>query len=134
MLRAHERDTAKSEGYSHPSRLCRSIEGPQWDPQSPGRAGRVRELTKSSRSKFKIVWRQFNADQFLGHQLVWKVRSVQLGTGNKCLCSVRSVQFIQFISRTLPALARIDLAGSVRFRLGSVHRISNCLGGAEEQF
>ena len=47
------------------------------------RAGRVCELTKSSRSKFEVVWRQFNADQFLGHQLFWKARSVQLGTGNK---------------------------------------------------
>ena len=124
----------RAKGTATPPGSAGPLEGPQWDPQSPGRAGRVRELTKSSRSKFKIVWRQFNADQFIGHQLVWKVRSVQLGTGNKCLCSVRSVQFIQFISRTLPALARIDLAGSVRFRLGSVHRISNCLGGAEEQF
>ena len=48
------------------------------------------------------------------------------GTGANCLRSVLSVQYIQLSSRTLPALTWIDLAGSVRLRLGSVHRISNC--------
>ena len=44
------------------------------------------------------------------------------GHGTECLRSVRSAQFIQFISQTLPPLVPIDLAGSVRLRLGSVHR------------
>ena len=57
------------------------------------------------------------------------IYSVQ-GTGAKCLRSVRSVQFS---SRTVSALTRIDLAGSVRLRLGLVHRVSNWLGGAKEQ-
>ena len=51
--------------------------------------------------------------------------------GAKCLRSVRSVHFIP---RNLPALTRSDLANSVRLRLGSVNRVSNCLGGAEERF
>ena len=50
------------------------------------------------------------------------IYSVQ-GTGAKC--SVRSVQFS---SRTVPTLTRIDLAGSVRFGLGLVHRVSIWLG------
>ena len=96
------------------------------------KAGRVRELKRSSRSEFKMVSHQFNTVQFPSNQFVWKVRSVQLGTrGPKCL---RSVQFIQFRSQTLPALALIDPTRSVRFSLGSVHRIPNCLGAAEEQF
>ena len=41
------------------------------------RAGRVRELTRSSRSKFKMVWHQFSSVQFPSHQFVRKVRSVQ---------------------------------------------------------
>ena len=36
------------------------------------------------------------------------------GQGAKCLHSVRSAQFTQLISRALPALARIALAGSVQ--------------------
>ena len=44
-----------------------------------------------------------------------------------------SVHSVQFGSRTLPAPTLIDLAGSVRLRLGSVHGVSNCLGGAEQQ-
>ena len=95
------------------------------------RAGGVLELTKSSRSKFKIVCNQFSTVQFLSHQFVFKVRSVQFGTGG----TSASVQFLQFSSvSALPAVTRIDLAGSVRLSLGSVHRASSCLGGAEEQF
>ena len=59
----------RAKGTATPPGSAGPLEGPQWGPQSPGRAGRVRELIKSSRSKFKIVWRQFNVDQFLGHQL-----------------------------------------------------------------
>ena len=42
------------------------------------KAGTVRELTRSSRSKFKMVWHQFSTVQFPSHQFVWKVRTVQL--------------------------------------------------------
>ena len=41
------------------------------------RAGTVRELTRFSRSKFKMVWHQFSTVQFPSHQFVWEVRSVQ---------------------------------------------------------
>ena len=34
------------------------------------RAGRVRELTRSSLSKFKMVWHQFSTVQFPSHQFV----------------------------------------------------------------
>ena len=94
------------------------------------RTGRVRELTKSSRSKFKMVWHQVSTVQLPSNQIVWKVCSVQFGAWEPSA----SAQFVQFISRTLPALARIDLAGSVRLRLCSVLRVPNCLGGVEEQF
>ena len=73
--------------------------------------------------------------------LVWEVRSVQFETRGQVPGLRRSVpargasvQFVKFISQTLPALVWIDLAGLVRLRLGSVHRASKCLGGAEEQF
>ena len=35
---------------------------------TPTRAGRVRELPRSSRSRFKMVWHQYST---------WKVRSIQ---------------------------------------------------------
>ena len=41
------------------------------------RAGRVHELSRSSRSKFKMVLHQFSSVQFPSRQLAWKVRSVQ---------------------------------------------------------
>ena len=47
---------------------------------------------------------------------------------------LRSVQFIQLISRTLLALTQMELAGSVGIMLGPVHRIPNYLGGAEESY
>ena len=43
----------------------------------PDRSGRVRELTRSSRLKFKMVWHQFSTVRCHSHQLVWKVRSFQ---------------------------------------------------------
>ena len=43
------------------------------------RAGRVRELTRPSHSKFKMIWHQFGTVQFPSHQFVWKVRPVQCG-------------------------------------------------------
>ena len=58
------------------------------------RAGRLRELVRSSRSKFKLVWRQFSTVQFPRHQFVWKVRSVQFGA----LGPSASVQFVKFSS------------------------------------
>ena len=45
-----------------------------------GRAGRVRVLARSSRSKLKMPWRQFCTVQFPSHQFVLGVRSVQFGT------------------------------------------------------
>ena len=42
------------------------------------RAGRVRGLTRSRRSKFKTAWHQFSTVQFLSYQVVLKVRSVHV--------------------------------------------------------
>ena len=83
-----------------------------------------------------MVWPQFSAVQFSSHQFVWKVRSVQFGEW----WPSASVQFVQFSSvhsvqfTNSSGLTRIDLAGSVLLRFGSVDRVSDCLGGAEEQF
>ena len=56
------------------------------------RAGRVRELPRSSRSRLKMVWHQFSIVQFPSHQFVWKARSVQVGARGPN-ASVQSVQF-----------------------------------------
>ena len=42
------------------------------------RAGRVGELTRSSRSEFKMIWHQFSTVQFPSHQLAWEVCLVHL--------------------------------------------------------
>ena len=47
------------------------------------RARRVRELARPSRSKLKMVCRQFSTVQFLCHQYVLKVRSVHLMGGHR---------------------------------------------------
>ena len=73
-----------------------------------------------------MAWHQFSIVQFPSHQFVWKVPSVQSGARKPSA----SVPFVQFSSRTLPVSTRIDLAGSIRPRLGSVHRVFSCLGGA----
>ena len=59
------------------------------------------------------------------HQFVWKAHSVQFGAPGPSA----SVQVVQLSSRTLPALTRIDLAGLVRLRIGSVRPVSNWLRG-----
>ena len=79
-------------------------------------------------------WVGFSSVQFSSLVTSLSGKFAQFGHGAEYLRSVRSVQFIQFILRTLPALARIDLAGSVWLRLGSVHQVFKCLEGAEEQF
>ena len=65
-------------------------------------AARVRELTRSSRPKFKKVWQQFSTVQFPSHQLDWKVRSVQFGawwpSASVQFSSVHSVRFTNFSS------------------------------------
>ena len=61
---------------------------------------RAGEIVRSYRSKFKLVSHQFSTVQFPRHQFVWKVRSVQFAAPGPSA----SVQFIQFSSRTLPAL------------------------------
>ena len=87
-------------------------------PKQYCRAVRARKLTRFSCPKFKLVWHQFSTVQFHSHRLLWKVRSVQFGARGP-----GSVQIIQFITRTIPAPAQIDLADSVQLRLGPVHRI-----------
>ena len=56
------------------------------------RAGSVRELLRSSSSKFIRLWLQFSLVQFPSSNLLWKVRSVQL---NK-VPLISKVQFVQF--------------------------------------
>ena len=63
------------------------------------RAGRVRELKRSSRSKFKMVWYQFNTVQFPSHQFVWKVRTVQFRVWGRSA----SVQFSSVQARISPS-------------------------------
>ena len=74
-----------------------------------------------------MSWHQFSTVQFPCQQFVWKARLVQFGARGPSA----SAQFVQFSSSTLPDLTRIDLGGSVRLSLGSIHRVSNCSGGAE---
>ena len=56
------------------------------------RAGSVRELLRSSSSKFMRLWLQFSIVQFPSSNLLWKVRSVQF---NK-VPLISKVQFVQF--------------------------------------
>ena len=63
------------------------------------RAGRVRELTKSSRSKFKIVWHQFSTVLVTG--LSGKFVQFRLGHGDQRL---RSVQFSSGSVRSIEPL------------------------------
>ena len=57
------------------------------------RAGRVRELTRFFRSKFKMVWHQFITVQFPSHQFDWKARSAQFGaSGPSAAVQFSSVQ------------------------------------------
>ena len=95
-------------------------------------ARRLRSLTGFSRSKFKMVWQQFSTVQFPSHHFAGKSFSPARGTEAKCLPLVCSVKLMQFHPQTFPILTRIDLAGSVCPRLGSVPRVSSCLGGEEE--
>ena len=62
-------------------------------------AGRVRELTTSSRSKFKMIWHQLSTVQFSSHQFVWKVHSVHLmGASNFKTFNKFSSRFTQLCS------------------------------------
>ena len=54
------------------------------------RAKRVGELTRSLRSKFKMVWHRFSKVQFPSHHFGWKVRPVQFGARWP---NAKSVQF-----------------------------------------
>ena len=84
---------------------------------SATRAGRVRELTRSSRSKFKMVWHQFSTVQFPCLQLVWKVRSVQFGA------SSASVQFSSVQARFSPSSLQLFGRGRGKF-LGPIQQKS----------
>ena len=57
-------------------------------------AGRVRELSRSSRLQFRMVWHQFNTVQFPSHHFVWEVCSIQFGVRGPGGC----VQFVEFSS------------------------------------
>ena len=61
------------------------------------RTGRVRELTKYSPLKFKMVWHQFSKVQCPNYQFVWNVRSVQFGARRPSA----SIQYVQFSSFSL---------------------------------
>ena len=67
------------------------------------RAGIVRELARSSRSKFKRVWHQFITVQFPRHQFGWKDRSVQFGApGPSASVQFSSVLSAQFSNSSDP--------------------------------
>ena len=106
-------------------------------PPSAGRVrdkvGRVCELTKSSRPKFNMVWRQFSTVQFPIHHLSGKFVQFSSGYGGQ-VPPFSSFSSVQFSSQTFPVLTQIDLTGLVRLSISSVHRVSNCLRGVEEQF
>ena len=83
--------------------------------------GRIRKLTGSSRSKFKMVSNQFSAFQFPSPQFVWNVRSVQFGAQ----VQNTSVQFSSFSSDHglfRPWLGQTWLA---RFGPGSIQSIGS---------
>ena len=63
------------------------------------RAGSFRELTRSSRSKFKMVWQQFSTVLFPSHQFLLKVRSVQFWAWGPSV----SVQFSSVQARFSPS-------------------------------
>ena len=113
------------------SKPCSKVKLPQGSQHAWSRAGRVRELARS-RSKFKLVWHQFSTVQLSIHHFVWKLHLFSSGHRGQ-VSPFSSFSSVQFSSRTVSALTRIDLAGSVRLRLGLVHRVSNWLGGAKEQ-
>ena len=101
--------------------------------KSPGFVARSRSLhehTRTSRFKFNVIWHQFSTSQFPRHQFG---KFVQVSSGNwgqvPPFCSVYSVHFTNSFNS-----GPDDQAGSVRPKLGSIRRVSNCLGGAEEQF
>ena len=113
------------------SKPCSKVKLPQGSQHVWSRAGRVRGLARS-RSKFKLVWHQFSTVQLSIHHFVWKIHLFSSGHRGQ-VSPFSSFSSVQFSSRTVSALTRIDLAGSVRLRLGLVHRVSNWLGGAKEQ-
>ena len=96
------------------------------------RAGRVRELAKSSRSTFKMVWRQFSKFISLLTSLSAKFVQFSSGHGAKCLRSVRSVQLLQSSSRTLPALS-LGLTWIAWFASGSVPSIESQIVWEEQR-
>ena len=82
-----------------------------------------------SRLKFKMIWHQFSTVQFPRHQF-GKFVQVSLGNWGQVppFNSVHSVQFTNSFDSD-----HDDQAGSVRAKLGAIHRVSKCLGGTEEQ-
>ena len=92
----------------------------------------VRELTMSSRSKFKMVWHQFSTVQFPIHQFVGKVRSVQFGTRRPST----SVQFVHFRSfSSVHELFRpwLGLTWLARFGSTSVQSIESLIAWEKQR-
>ena len=88
------------------------------------RVGKVRELTRTSRSKFEMVWHRFSTVQFPSRQFVWKVRSVQFGAREPS----DSVQFAQSSSfSSVHKLFRpcFELTWLARLGSGSVQSIES---------
>ena len=115
---------------------CSKVKLPQGSQHVWARAGKVRKLAWSSRSKFKLVWHQFNT-----LFTIFSGKFTQLISGHwgqvppfSPFSSVHSVQFKISSGSDSDWPAWLGSAGSVRLRLTSVHRVSNWLGGAEEQF
>ena len=91
-------------GQNPPALMRLRIHGRYCGKNLAPRAGRVCELTRPSRSKFKMVWHQFSAVQFPSHRFVWKVSLVHFmrfpvlkSSVSSVSCSLTSVQFdVQF--------------------------------------
>ena len=62
-------------------------------------AGRIRELSRPSRSKFKMIWHYFSTVRFPSYQFVRKLRSVQFGAW----APSASIQFSSVQARFSPS-------------------------------
>ena len=120
MLRTHDRDTAKGEGYSHPSRLCRSIRR-----ASVGPAGAGPEEFVSLQSLLVQSSKLFGASSMQISFLVTSLsgKFVQFSWARGTSDSVLFVQFSSFSSFHELFRPWLGLTWLARFVSGSVQSI-----------
>ena len=81
------------------------------------------------------IWFGVNSVQFSSLFTILYGKFVQFSSGyGGQVPPFSSFSSVQFSSQTFPVLTQIDLTGLVRLSISSVHRLSNCLRGVEEQF